>query len=210
MLKNEMKASNEKNSESKPIDIIEVEDQYINTIAKYTGTRASAISKFIKSNRLDVVKLSVDLSRDATEERKDFASAISGYADNEYLINLRKKYKLAEGFSEQITNSIKQNKRYKITEIQLKMLLDRLLQNSNDIENEDYNNNEIKSLRFKIKGDLLFNFIKFIDSINSMTIYNIEFNDDFVGVIVTNLGDYNDWQQLFDFYQKLKELSNDN
>jgi hypothetical protein len=65
-------------------------------------------------------------------------------------------------------------------------------------------------LRFKIKGDLLFNFIKFIDSINSMTIYNIEFNDDFVGVIVTNLGEYDDWQQLFDFLQKLKELSNDN
>jgi hypothetical protein len=205
-----MKAPKENKDKSKPIDIIEVEDQYINTIAKYTGTRASAISKFIKSNRLDVVKLSVDLSRDATEERKDFASAISGYADNEYLINLRKKYKLAEGFGEQITNSNKQNKRYKITEIQLKMLLDRLLQNSNDIENEDYNNNEIKSLRFKIKGDLLFNFIKFIDSINSMTIYNIEFNDDFVGVIVTNLGEYDDWQQLFDFLQKLKELSNDN
>ena len=210
MLKNEMKASNEKNSEYKPIDIIEVEDQYINTIAKYTGTRASAISQFIKANQLDAVKLAADLSRNATEERKDFASAISGYADNEYLINLRKKYKLTEGFGEQITNSNKQNKRYKITEIQLKMLLDRLLQNSNDIENEDYNNNEIKSLRFKIKGDLLFNFIKFIDSINSMTIYNIEFNDDFVGVIVTNLGDYNDWQQLFDFLQKMNELNDDN
>jgi hypothetical protein len=205
-----MKAPKEKKDKSKPIDIIEVEDQYINTIAKYTGTRASAISQFIKANQLDAVKLAADLSRDATEERKDFASAISGYADNKFLINLRKKYKLAEGFGEQITNSNKQNKRYKITEIQLKMLLDRLLQNSSDIENEDYNNNVIKSLRFKIKGDLFFNFIKFIDSINSMTIYNIEFDDDSVGVIVTNLGDYNDWQQLFDFYQKLKELSNDN
>jgi hypothetical protein len=66
MLKNEMKASNEKNSESKPIDIIEVEDQYINKIAQYTGTRAFAISQFIKANQLDAVKLSVDLSRDAT------------------------------------------------------------------------------------------------------------------------------------------------
>ena len=192
------------------IEIIEVADQYINTIAMWTGTRAAAINQFIKANQLDAVKLAADLSRNATEERKDFASAISGYADNEYLINLRKKYKLAEGFGEQITNSNKQNKRYKITEIQLKMLLDRLLQNSNDIENEDYNNNEIKSLRFKIKGDLLFNFIKFIDSINSMTIYNIEFDDDSVGVIVTNLGEYDDWQQLFDFLQKLKEHSNDN
>jgi LytS/YehU family sensor histidine kinase len=186
------------------IEIIEVADQYINTIAMWTGTRAAAINQFIKANQLDAVKLAADLSRNATEERKDFASAISGYADNEYLINLRKKYKLAEGFGEQITNSNKQNKRYKITEIQLKMLLDRLLQNRNDIENEDYTNNEIKSLRFRVKGDFLFNFIKFIDTLPSMTIYNIEFDGDSVGIIVTNLGKYDDWQQLFDFYQNIK------
>jgi hypothetical protein len=192
------------------IEIIEVADQYINTIAMWTGTRAAAITSFLKANQLDAVKLAADLSRNATEERKDFASAISGYADNEYLINLRKKYKLAEGFGEQITNSNKQNKRYKITEIQLKMLLDRLLQNRNDIENEDYTNNEIKSLRFRVKGDLLFNFIKFIDTIPSMTIYNIEFDGDSVGVIVTNLGKYDDWQQLFDFYQNITQLNDDN
>jgi hypothetical protein len=192
------------------IEIIEVADQYINTIAMWTGTRAAAITNFLKANQLDAVKLAADLSRNATEERKDFASAISGYADNEYLINLRKKYKLAEGFGELMPNSNKQNKRYKITEIQLKMLLDRLLQNSNDIENEDYTNNEIKSLRFRVKGDLLFNFIKFIDTIPSMTIYNIEFDDVSVGVIVTNLGDYDDWQQLFDFYQNIKQLNDDN
>ena len=192
------------------IEIIEVADQYINTIAMWTGTRAAAINQFIKANQLDAVKLAADLSRNATEERKDFASAISGYADNEYLINLRKKYKLAEGFGEQITNSNKQNKRYKITEIQLKILLDRLLQNRNDIENEDYTNNEIKSLRFRVKGDFLFNFIKFIDTLPSMTIYNIEFDGDSVGIIVTNLGKYDDWQQLFDFYQNIKQLNNDN
>lgn len=192
------------------IEIIEVADHYINTLAMWTGTRAAAITSFLKANQLDAVKLAADLSRNATEERKDFASAISGYADNEYLINLRKKYKLAEGFGEQITKSNKQNKRYKITEIQLKMLLDRLLQNRNDIENEDYTNNEIKSLRFRVKGDLLFNFIKFIDTLPSMTIYNIEFDDDSAGVIVTNLGKYDDWQQLFDFYQNIKQLNNDN
>jgi hypothetical protein len=192
------------------IEIIEVADHYINTLAMWTGTRAAAISNFLKANQLDAVKLAADLSRNATEERKDFASAISGYADNEYLINLRKKYKLAEGFGELMPNTNKQNKRYKITEIQLKMLLDRLLKNRNDIENEDYTNNEIKSLRFRVKGDLLFNFIKFIDTIPSMTIYNIEFDDDSVGVIVTNLGDYDDWQQLFDFYQNIKQLNDDN
>ena len=89
-------------------------------------------------------------------------------------------------------------------------MLDRLLQNRNDIENEDYTNNEIKSLRFRVKGDLLFNFIKFIDTIPSMTIYNIEFDGDSVGIIITNLGDYDDWQQLFDFYQNIKQLNNDN
>jgi predicted aldo/keto reductase-like oxidoreductase len=70
------------------IEIIEVADQYINTIAMWTGTRAAAITNFLKANQLDAVKLAADLSRNATEERKDFASAISGYADNEYLINL--------------------------------------------------------------------------------------------------------------------------
>jgi len=192
------------------IEIIEVADHYINNLAQLTGTRAAVINQFIKANQLDAVKLAADLSRNATEERKDFASAISGYADNEYLINLRKKYKLAEGFGEQITNSNKQNKRYKITEIQLKMLLDRLLQNRSDIENEDCTNNEIKSLRFRVKGDFLFNFIKFIDTLPSMTIYNIEFDGDSVGVIVTNLGKYDDWQQLFDFYQNITQLNDDN
>ena len=192
------------------IEIIEVADHYINNLAQLTGTRAAVINQFIKANQLDAVKLAADLSRNATEERKDFAPAISGYADNEYLINLRKKYKLAEGFGEQITNSNKQNKRYKITEIQLKMLLDKLLQNRSDIENEDCTNNEIKSLRFRVKGDLLFNFIKFIDTLPSMTIYNIEFDDDSVGIIITNLGKYDDWQQLFDFYQNIKQLNDDN
>jgi LytS/YehU family sensor histidine kinase len=186
------------------IEIIEVADHYINTIAMWTGTRAAVITNFLKANQLDAVKLAADLSRNATEERKDFASAISGYADNEYLINLRKKYKLAEGFGELMPNTNKQNKRYKITEIQLKMLLDRLLQNRSDIENEDCTNNEIKSLRFRVKGDFLFNFIKFIDTLPSMTIYNIEFDGDSVGIIVTNLGKYDDWQQLFDFYQNIK------
>jgi hypothetical protein len=70
------------------IEIIEVADHYINNLAQLTGTRAFSISQFIKANQLDAVKLAADLSRNATEERKDFASAISGYADNEYLINL--------------------------------------------------------------------------------------------------------------------------
>jgi hypothetical protein len=89
-------------------------------------------------------------------------------------------------------------------------LLDGLLKNRNDIENEEDDNNEINSLRFRVKGDLLFNFIKFIDTIPSMTIYNIEFDDDFVGVIVTNLGQYDDWQQLFDFHQNIKQLNDNN
>ncbi len=197
------------------IEIIEVADHNINTIAQFTGTRASAISKFIQANQLDAVKLATDLSRDATEERRDFATAISGNANNEYLINLRAKYALSERNDSQIGKRIsnsknKSIKRYKITEMQLKILLDGLLKNRNDIENEEDDNNEINSLRFRVKGDLLFNFIKFIDTIPSMTIYNIEFDDDFVGVIVTNLGQYNGWQQLFDFHQNIKQLNDDN
>ena len=197
------------------IEIIEVADHNINTIAQFTGTRASAISKFIQANQLDAVKLAIDLSRDATEERRDFATAISGNANNEYLINLRAKYALSERIDSQIGERISKSKnksikRYKITEMQLKILLDGLLKNRNDIENEEDDNNEINSLRFRVKGDLLFNFIKFIDTIPSMTIYNIEFDDDFVGVIVTNLGQYDGWQQLFDFHQNIKQLNDDN
>lgn len=197
------------------IEIIEVVDHNINTIAQFTGTRASAISKFIQANQLDAVKLATDLSRDATEERRDFATAISGNANNEYLINLRAKYALSERIDSQIGERISKSKnksikRYKITEMQLKILLDGLLKNRNDIENEEDDNNEINSLIFRVKGDLLFNFIKFIDTIPSMTIYNIEFDDDFVGVIVTNLGQYDDWQQLFDFHQNIKQLNDDN
>jgi hypothetical protein len=197
------------------IEIIEVADHNINTIAQFTGTRASAISKFIQANQLDAVKLATDLSRDATEERRDFATAISGNANNEYQINLRAKYALSERIDSQIGERIsnsknKSIKRYKITEMQLKILLDGLLKNRNDIENEEDDNNEINSLIFRVKGDLLFNFIKFIDTIPSMTIYNIEFDDDFVGVIVTNLGQYDDWQQLFDFHQNIKQLNHNN
>ena len=43
------------------IEIIEVADHNINTIAQFTGTRASAISKFIQANQLDAVKLAIDL-----------------------------------------------------------------------------------------------------------------------------------------------------
>jgi len=119
------------------IEIIEVADQYINTIAMWTGTRAAAINQFIKANQLDAVKLAADLSRNAKEERKNFASAISGNVNNEYLINLRAKYALAEGFGELMPNTNKQNKRYKITEIQLKMLLDRLLKNIKQLNDDN-------------------------------------------------------------------------
>ena len=123
------------------IEIVEVVDHNINTIAQFTGTRASAISKFIQANQLDAVKLATDLSRDATEERRDFATAISGNANNEYLINLRARYALSERIDSQIGERIsnsknKSIKRYKITEMQLKILLDGLLKNRNDIENE--------------------------------------------------------------------------
>jgi hypothetical protein len=84
-------------SDNNQFDIIEVADNNINIIAQVTGTRAAAISKFIKANQLDAVRLAADLSRDAKQERKNFASAISGNANNEYITNLRTKYALAEG-----------------------------------------------------------------------------------------------------------------
>jgi hypothetical protein len=301
-------------SDNNQFDIIEVADNNINTIAQFTGTRAAAISKFIKANRLDAIRLAADLSRDAKEERKNFASAISGNANNEYITNLRTKYALAEGIGvigfwetpygytilrllnsgdfngelvkdylisiggnnhsrwrntiETIAREIGINpidfemykdmleemvsrlgslyqlyidaqpitklsinetidgifgvrmpkpnekpnsiKRYIITEMQLQMLLNRLLKIRNKLPAEEENANEIKILKFKVIGDLLFDFVTFIDEVNSMRVLNIEFEDDVAEVTVTNLGDYNSWQQLFDYHQKLKQLSNDN
>jgi hypothetical protein len=301
-------------SDNNQFDIIEVADNNINTIAQFTGTRAAAISKFIKANRLDVIRLAADLSRDAKEERKNFASAISGNADNDYLINLRTKYALSEGIGvigffetpygytilrllnsgdfngelvkdylisiggnnhirwrnviESIAREIGINpidydmykdmleemvarlgslyqlyidaqpitklsinetidgifgvrmpkpnekpnsiKRYIITEMQLQMLLNRLLKIRNKIPAEEENANEIKILKFKVTGDLLFDFITFIDEINSMRVLDVEFEDDIAAITVTNLGEYDSWQQLFDYHQKLKQLSDDN
>ena len=301
-------------SDNNQFDIIEVADNNINTIAQFTGTRAAAISKFIKANRLDAVRLANDLSRDAKEERKNFASAISGNANNEYITNLRTKYALAEGIGiigfwetpygytilrllnsgdynselvkdylisiggnnhtrwrntiETIAREIGINpidfemykdmleemvsrlgslyqlyidaqpitklsinetidgifgvrmpkpnekpnsiKRYIITEMQLQMLFNRLLKIRNRIPAEEENSNEIKILRFKVNGDLLFDFVTFIDEVNSMRVLNVEFEDDLAAVTVTNLGEYNEWQQLFDYHQKLKELGDDN
>jgi hypothetical protein len=300
--------------ENNQLDIIEVVDNNINTIAQYTGTRAAAISKFIKANRLDAVRLATDLSWDAKEERKNFATAISGNANNDYLINLRTKYALAEGIgiigfwetaygytilrllnngdfngelvkdylisiggnnhirwkntiesiareiginpidyemykhlleeivarlgslyqlyidaqpitklniSETINGlfgvrmpkpkeKILSNKRYLITETQLQMLLNRLLKIRDKLPAEEENANEIKILKFKVIGDLLFDFIKFIDEINTMRVLDVDFEDDMASVTVTNLGEYNAWQQLFDFHQKLKQLTDDN
>ena len=90
------------------------------------------------------------------------------------------------------------------------MLLNRLLKIRNRIPTEEENSNEIKILKFKVNGDLLFDFITFIDEINTMRVLDVDFKDDMASVTVTNLGEYNSWQQLFDFHQKLKQLRNDN
>jgi hypothetical protein len=104
-------------------------------------------------------------------------------------------------------NSIK---RYIITEMQLQMLLNRLLKIRNKLPAEEENANEIKILKFKVNGDLLFDFVTFIDEVNSMRVLNVEFEDDVAEVTVTNLGEYDDWQQLFDYHQKLKQPNDDN
>jgi len=85
-----------------------------------------------------------------------------------------------------------------------------LLKIRNKLPAEEENANEIKILKFKVIGDLLFDFVTFIDEVNSMRVLNVEFEDDVAAVTVTNLGEYDDWQQLFDYHQKLKQLTNDN
>ncbi len=71
-------------------------EKYINTIAQYTGIRATAVKNFIAANNLDPIKLARDLSMDQKAERKNFASAVSGKARVEYLNQLKTKYTLNE------------------------------------------------------------------------------------------------------------------
>jgi hypothetical protein len=42
-----------------------------------------------------------------------------------------------------------------------------------------------------------------------MRVLNVEFDDNVAEVTLTNLGEYDDWQQLFDFHQQLKNISDD-
>lgn len=71
-------------------------ENYISTIAQYTGSRAIAVKNFITANNLDAAKLANDLSQDQKTERKNFASAINGKARLEYLNQLKAKYSINE------------------------------------------------------------------------------------------------------------------
>jgi len=67
----------------------------IDTIATYSGTRASAISGFIRKHQLNAEKLAADIVKNKTL-RKDLSSALSGYSDNELATTIVQKYKIVE------------------------------------------------------------------------------------------------------------------
>ena len=71
-------------------------ENHINIIAQYTGSRAISVKNFIAANNLDATKLANALSNDQKMERKNFASAIAGRARIEYLDQLITKYSLNE------------------------------------------------------------------------------------------------------------------
>lgn len=73
-------------------------ENYINIIAQYTGSRAISVKNFIAANNLDAAKLANDLSQDQKTERKNFASAIAGKSKPDYLNQLKTKYTLNEGY----------------------------------------------------------------------------------------------------------------
>ena len=60
-------------------------ENYINIIAQYTGSRAISVKNFIAANNLDAAKLANDLSQDQKTERKNFASAVAGKSKPDYL-----------------------------------------------------------------------------------------------------------------------------
>jgi len=67
----------------------------IDTIATYSGTRASAISGFIRKYGLNAENLAADIVKNKAL-RIDLASALSGYDDNELATTIAQKYRMDE------------------------------------------------------------------------------------------------------------------
>jgi hypothetical protein len=92
--------------------------QAINNIAIYSSTRTAALSRFIRKYDLDVNKLEQDVLK-LRNVRKDLTSAVSGYADNDFVQNLVNRYRLNEGiraqeffdtkFGRTVLNAIRKN-----------------------------------------------------------------------------------------------------
>jgi hypothetical protein len=92
--------------------------QAINNIAIYSSTRTAALSRFIKKYTLDVNKLEQDVLK-LRNVRKDLTSAVSGYANNDFVQNLVNRYRLNEGiraqeffdtkFGRTVLNAIRKN-----------------------------------------------------------------------------------------------------
>jgi hypothetical protein len=92
--------------------------QAINNIAIYSNTRTAALSRFIRKYDLDVNKLEQDVLK-LRNVRKDLTSAVSGYADNDFVQNLVNRYRLNEGiraqeffdtkFGRTVLNAIRKN-----------------------------------------------------------------------------------------------------
>ncbi len=70
-------------------------NQKLNNMAVFTGIRTAALRKFINKYNLDVVKLEKDVMK-FRRIRKELASAVSGYDDNQLAQEIKAKYSLDE------------------------------------------------------------------------------------------------------------------
>lgn len=115
-------------------------NQKLNNMAVFTGIRTAALRKFINKYNLDVVKLEKDVIK-FRRIRKDLASAVSGYDDNEIAQQIQAKYSLDESrraneffdsvHGKAILNLLKRNGKVFNRDL-VKIYLDKL--NTNDLK----------------------------------------------------------------------------
>lgn len=70
-------------------------NQALNNMAVFAGVKTAALRKFIKKYNLDITKLERDVMK-FRRIRKDLASAVSGYDNNELAQEIKAKYSLDE------------------------------------------------------------------------------------------------------------------
>jgi len=94
-------------------------------------------------------------------------------------------------------------KRYKISEMQLQLLLNHFLIIKNKISASEFIDNETNVFKFDLNKTLLYDFLTFINGIPELRVFNVQFISDEAIVTIKNLGDFDQWNQVFEFHEQL-------